>query len=199
MKKENIVETQTNPRQRIMDTALRLFFQQGYMATGINQIIQEAGVCKATFYANFPSKEDLCIEYVNLSHDLWIELLTREIERQQKPLDKLIAVFTFLEDWMSNCSYRGCGLMNIASEVPDAQSQIRNKVQERNQIMKDIIYKLVDNVRQSDPQYRQIPVAQIADYLFLIIQGSIVASQGAFSLAPIASARESFLKLLQSY
>lgn len=199
MKKEILTEIQTNPRQRIMDTAIRLFFQQGYMATGINQVIQEAGVCKATFYSNFPSKEDLCLEYVHVSHERWVDLLNKEISPHETPYEKLLSVFTFLQNWMSGCAYRGCGLMNIASEVPDTQSQIRDKVQERNQILKEIIYKLVDDLRMSDSRFQRIPVEQMADFLFLIIQGSIVASQGTVSVEPIASAKECFIKLLQSY
>src|SRR3990170_8711751 len=52
-------EVESQPRDRIIDTALRLFYEQGYLATGINQIIAESQVAKATFYSHFSSKENL--------------------------------------------------------------------------------------------------------------------------------------------
>ena len=51
-------------RERIIATANELFYRQGYHQTGINQIIEESGVAKATFYSNFKSKEELCVEYL---------------------------------------------------------------------------------------------------------------------------------------
>ena len=52
-------DTQSEARQRIINTALELFYRQGYLATGINQVIAESGVSKNTFYYYFPSKDDL--------------------------------------------------------------------------------------------------------------------------------------------
>ena len=48
-------------REKIIETANDLFYKQGYRATVVNQIIEEAGVSKPTFYSHFPSKEDLCL------------------------------------------------------------------------------------------------------------------------------------------
>jgi AcrR family transcriptional regulator len=186
----------SNPRDRIMETAVRLFFEQGYMATGINQVIDEAEVCKATFYANFPSKEDLCLEYITTSHERWMELLAAQIGRQKRPFDRLLAVFSFLEDWMKGCSYRGCGLMNVASEIPDLKSRLRDKVQERNQLLKDTIRGLVKDLKNSEKKYAALPVDQMSDYLFLIVQGAVVSSQGSADLKPIQAARKSFESLL---
>ena len=50
---------QLNPKDRILKTVERLFCEQGYLSTGINQIIAEAQVAKASFYQHFPSKEAL--------------------------------------------------------------------------------------------------------------------------------------------
>ncbi|MEM6772989.1 MAG: helix-turn-helix domain-containing protein, partial [Bacteroidota bacterium] len=49
----------------IIKTASRLFYDKGYNLTGINEIIAEAGIAKATLYSHFKSKEDLCLAYLN--------------------------------------------------------------------------------------------------------------------------------------
>ena len=53
-----------SPRQRLLDTATRLFYAEGIRAVGIDRIIAEAGVAKATFYNHFPSKDDLVLAYI---------------------------------------------------------------------------------------------------------------------------------------
>jgi AcrR family transcriptional regulator len=63
------------PRERILNTAYTLFHKQGYNNTGINQIIMEANVSKASFYAHFKSKDDLCIEFLNKRFDYWVSEL----------------------------------------------------------------------------------------------------------------------------
>jgi AcrR family transcriptional regulator len=74
-------EVESQPRDRIIDTALRLFYEQGYLATGINQIIAESQVAKATFYSHFPSKENLCIAYLQARHVVWMKWLEDSVDR----------------------------------------------------------------------------------------------------------------------
>ena len=50
-------------RENIVKTASELFYRNGYNSTGINEIIRESGIAKATLYNHFKSKEDLCLSY----------------------------------------------------------------------------------------------------------------------------------------
>lgn len=188
-----------NPRQRILDTAIRLFFERGYLATGINQIIEKAEVCKASFYSNFPSKEDLCLEYIRTSHTNWMVLLEKEINTQKNAYDRLLAIFTFLENWMGSCSYRGCGLMNISSEIPELKGRIRQLIQQRNEILKKSIYALVRDLKKSDSRFIRINVQEVTSFLLMIIQGAIASSQASAQAQPIRHARKIFKRFLGSY
>ena len=57
-------EENTSPRQKIIATAAPLFYREGYRAVGIDKIIAQSGVAKATFYKHFPSKDDLMVAWV---------------------------------------------------------------------------------------------------------------------------------------
>jgi len=62
-------------KERILETASHLFYEKGYNLTGINEIIEKAGVAKASLYSHFRSKEDICLAYLirmdgNLVKDL---------------------------------------------------------------------------------------------------------------------------------
>jgi AcrR family transcriptional regulator len=195
---ETIVQ-ETNTRQRILDTAIRLFFEQGYLATGINQIIKEAGACKSSFYSHFLSKEDLCLEYIKTSHDRWMALLGEEINRQKNAYERLMAIFTFIENWMNKCSYRGCGLMNISSEIPETNGRIRQLIQKRNDMLKKSVRALVQDLRDSGSRYLRMDVSEVTSFLLMIIQGAIVSSQTHAEAAPIQHAQRSFKRFLDSY
>ena len=52
-------------RERILDTAFRLFYARGLRAVGVDTIIAESGVAKATFYRHFPAKDDLILAYLD--------------------------------------------------------------------------------------------------------------------------------------
>jgi AcrR family transcriptional regulator len=59
------VEKPPSPRDRILQVAGRLFYSEGYRAVGIDRVIAEADVAKATFYKHFPSKDDLIVAWID--------------------------------------------------------------------------------------------------------------------------------------
>ena len=83
------------PRERIIETAQSLFFAQGYKATGINQIIKEAKVAKASFYDHFPSKDDLGEAYLNLSSEMVFNRFADVINSKSNPKEGLLGLFDF--------------------------------------------------------------------------------------------------------
>ena len=58
-------------KDRIVETASDLFYHNGYNQTGINQIIAEAGVAKASMYQHYRSKEDIAVAYLRKRHINW--------------------------------------------------------------------------------------------------------------------------------
>ena len=63
-------------RERILDTAFRLFYAHGVRGVGVDTIIASSGVAKATFYRHFPSKDDLAVAYARATYDeeRWVEM-----------------------------------------------------------------------------------------------------------------------------
>ena len=69
-----------NARARILSTACRLFYQQGIRATGINAIISQSGVAKATFFRHFPSKDALIVAWLRRPESRWLDRVQAEAE-----------------------------------------------------------------------------------------------------------------------
>jgi AcrR family transcriptional regulator len=104
---------------RILEAASRLFYEQGVRAVGVEAIADEAGVTKKTLYDCFGSKEDLILAYLRARDELWRATLVRHVtEHAGTPVERLLATFDALGDWMRERNPRGCALVNAFVELP---------------------------------------------------------------------------------
>ena len=183
-------------RDRIIETALNLFYKQGYLATGINQIIAESQVAKATFYAQFPSKEALCIAYLQARHEIWMGWLIASVKRNATPKETLLGVFSFLKQWMQESNYRGCAFLNIASEVPLSDSKIRNEVVRHKDGLQKYIKETIVDIFESGLGRTTIDPEKMAKTVYVLVEGAIVSSQNYSAIWPIETAQEAVEILL---
>ncbi|MEM7184121.1 MAG: TetR/AcrR family transcriptional regulator [Spirochaetota bacterium] len=108
------------PEKRILYTAIRLFYNQGYNATGINQIIKEAQVAKASFYDHYPSKEQLAKKVLR-KYQADIIWWLRNILRKSSTPDLLVKHFykAVLEHTQAkNEVYNGCPVALFSCQFP---------------------------------------------------------------------------------
>jgi AcrR family transcriptional regulator len=104
-------------RQRILDTAFRLFYARGIRAVGVDLIIAESGVAKATFYKHFPAKDDLVVAYLDKVDGIWTGQLTSAAEAAgPAPAEQLVGMFDALASACHREGYRGCAFINAAAE-----------------------------------------------------------------------------------
>ena len=104
-------------RQRILDTAFRLFYARGIRAVGVDLIIAESGVAKATFYKHFPAKDDLVVAYLDKVDVIWTGQLTSAAEAAgPAPAEQLVGMFDALASACHREGYRGCAFINAAAE-----------------------------------------------------------------------------------
>ncbi len=184
------------PKQRIIEMAVELFYAQGYLATGINQIIEEAGVSKASFYDHFKSKEDLCVAYLHERHNIFSGLLKDQISKCGTPLGRFMAPLDFLGIWLPDCNFRGCAFLNITSEITDIQSNVRKEVIYTKDGFKSVIRELTKDLRNSEAKYKHIDVDFISNAYYVLIEGTITASQIYGETWPVEEARKSIEKLM---
>lgn len=116
-------------RRRLLDTASRLFYTEGIRAVGIDRIIAEAGVAKATFYNHFPSKDDLVLAYIEEMDRLGRDAVSALPE--QPPRAMLAAIMGRISDAVTAGGWRGCPFLNAAAEYPDPTSPARQAIDAR--------------------------------------------------------------------
>ena len=107
------------PKDQLFQTAARLFYQQGYRATGVDTIAAESGIGKMTLYRHYPSKDDLIVAYLRDSDALFwrgFEAITAAV---LTPAGKLAAFFAALEEYVVSPACYGCPFLNAAAEYPE--------------------------------------------------------------------------------
>jgi AcrR family transcriptional regulator len=108
------------PRERILNAAYELFSRRGIRAVGTDEVIERAGVARATLYRHFATKNDLVLAVLERREQLWTHGL---IEAQSQlrgntPEEQLLAIFDVLNDWFqSRDGYEGCSFINVLLEL----------------------------------------------------------------------------------
>jgi AcrR family transcriptional regulator len=102
-------------RDRILTTALRLFYRDGIRATGIDKIIAESGVAKMSFYRHYPSKADLVRAFLAARHERWMGWFTGAVERRVDR-EGFAAIAGALTEWFGEEDFRGCAFINTVAE-----------------------------------------------------------------------------------
>ena len=158
-------------RDRILDVAKRLFYRDGYRATGIDKIIAEAGVAKMSFYRNFPSKNDLIADFLAWRHEDWMAWFTAAVEQRYAQRAELAVVADALGEWFAQADFRGCAFINSVAET-GATDEPRHLGQavEHKAGLERYIASLAQRMGLAQPQ-------QVAQEAMLCVEGMIVRAQ----------------------
>jgi AcrR family transcriptional regulator len=154
-------------RRRILDTATGLFYAEGVHAVGIDRIIAEAGVAKATFYHHFPAKDQLVRAYLEEQSQLRRTAVAQL--PAQPPRDTLLAIFNFVAELARQPGYRGCPFINAAAEYPDPASPVRLAIDEHRRWIREVMRELLVADGHRDPD-------RTADILMVVGDGLLVGS-----------------------
>lgn len=117
----------SEPRERLLATASRLFYAEGIGSVGVNRIVSESHVTLATLYRHFPGKEDLVLAYLRGVHDV----IARHAAESTDGLAGEAFVRAIAEDVTAETErpgFRGCAFINAASEYEDPESPVRRVV-----------------------------------------------------------------------
>jgi AcrR family transcriptional regulator len=107
-------------RDRILDTASRLFREQGVHPVGLQQIVDECGCGKNLLYRNFASKDDLVVAYLRRCRTEWEGVIDRAIEEAgPAPADQLVAAVRAVAGQVCDADYHGCPFLNTHAEFRD--------------------------------------------------------------------------------
>ena len=181
----------TNTREEIIRKGAELIHAQGFNATGLQQILQAAGIPKGSFYFYFKSKEDFGLEIINYFSAIISAIFTRYLsDKKIPPLKRLEKLFEFFEAAFQKSGYAlGCPIGNLSLELADTNERLRLQ-------LIGVIETLIAQIKlclQEAKREKSIPAslntADTARFIFHGFEGAILHMKVVKSIEPFRAFR----------
>lgn len=177
-------------RDHLLETALRLFNQHGYHATGIDLIIAEAGVAKTTLYRHFETKEDLILAVLERRDEQDRDAMRAYVEQRTKdPVERLLATFDFLEAWFRDEHFRGCIFMSAAGEHKETVNPVFQAAVLHKRLSLAYFEELAHAARVAEPK-------RLAAEMNMLHEGATAVAQMSRDVEPARQAKRMATQLL---
>jgi AcrR family transcriptional regulator len=158
-------------RERILEAAYGLFARRGIRAVGVDEIIDRAGVAKATLYRHFSSKDDLVLAFLGRREQLWtrewVEAEARK--RADTPEGRLLAIFDLFDEWFQRDDFEGCSFINVLLETADREHPVGRASADHLATIRSILRDFGEEAGLRDPD-------AFAHSWHILMKGSIVAA-----------------------
>jgi AcrR family transcriptional regulator len=158
------------PRERLLDTAYELFSRRGIRGVGIEEVIEHAGVAKATLYRHFPSKDDLVLAFLERRHQHWTDDIHEAQTRYSDggAEDRLLAIFDVLGERFRSEEFDAYlffnALLEMGAEHPAGRASVRHV-----EHIRSIVRQLADEAGLRDTE-------AFARSWHILMKGSIIAA-----------------------
>jgi AcrR family transcriptional regulator len=177
-----------------MQSACTLFYQEGIQAVGIQRLIDDAGIAKASLYAHFESKDELVAAYLEQRSVTW----RKEVEEQLGAAShlsaraRLLRVFDLFVAWVEGSDdFRGCPFQNACGEVADPSHPVKAVTKAHREWLRGLIVGLVHEIGLTSPD-------RLAGTLMVLLDGASASAMMERDATPARNARWAAEHLLDS-
>ncbi|WP_354643243.1 TetR/AcrR family transcriptional regulator [Kitasatospora camelliae] len=180
----------TQARARLLSTAEDLFYAEGIRAVGVDRILTESGVGRASFYRHFAGKDDLVVAVLQGRDIRWRQWLRESVDaRDLPPEQRPLAVFDALAERFARQDFRGCAFVNTMVEAADRGSAAHRVAAGHKASVVAYLDGLLTGAGYEDH-------AALAEQLVLLIDGAIVTAVREGTTEPALRARRIAAALL---
>lgn len=156
------------PRERLLDAANKLFYEEGIHTVGIDRVIEKAGVAKASLYSAFGSKDELVRAYLAARHERRKQRVEEVLAKHRTPRARLVAVFEVLGAIVADPSFRGCAFLRASAEPAD--KRVRAVCDDTRAWLRSVFLELAESGGARDPE-------RLVQQLVLLYDGATVGAQ----------------------
>ncbi len=184
----------TTPKEKLFQTAARLFYQHGYRAIGVDTIASESGIGKMTLYRHFPSKDDLIVAFLRQSDKEFWDYFEQSIKDAPTARAKLLAFFEALQQYVVSPACYGCPFINVTSEYPEVEYVGHQVALEHKQSVRVRFTQLAKEAGARQPE-------ALARSLLLLMDGAYMAARmyGASPSNPADAVSEAARQVIDAH
>jgi AcrR family transcriptional regulator len=173
----------------VLDAAEKLFYERGIQSVGMDQLRDTAGVPLKRVYQQYGSKEELVRAFLRRRDERWRRELAEHVEAHTDPVERLMAVFDWLEIWFREPGFRGCAWINAHGELGAFTPAVTRLVRAHKRAFERYLGRLVADAT--------LPV-ELTGELMLLAEGAMVTAGIFNTSAPARQARTAARKLIQA-
>ncbi|MEW9528408.1 TetR/AcrR family transcriptional regulator [Microbispora sp. NPDC049125] len=139
-------------RSRLLGTATRLFYAEGLHSVGIDRIVAEAKVTRATLYRHFPSKDELVVAYLRAADQAISDRAGEALGSGRPAADIVRAIARSIAEDIGSPGFRGCAFLNAVAEYPDPEHPVHRAVLAHRQWFLRTIIDLLAQTGETQPE-----------------------------------------------
>ena len=181
-------------REKLIQAGHEIFYREGFLAVGLDRLLNEVGCSKQTFYNHFESKDDLIVAVIDAHHLWWSTELQERLQRAagNDPRGQILAMFDVLHEIINDPEYRGCIYINAAVEFPLPHHPAHQSARQAKADSIKLLANLAEQAGASDPQ-------ALAEEIDMIIEGALTTRQVSPDCDVCAVARRVAETILEKY
>lgn len=176
-------------RNRLTETAIRLFCERGLTQVGINEIIREADVARMSLYNNFGSKEDLALAAYSLLSQRRQDAVDAAIDAAPEPKAAILAIFDLAEAFARAPSFRGCAFIGLSAHTGAGETGLTALIRRHKAWLRNRFTELAVEAGQHNP-------LALGRQLLALWDGALSDAFIEHDTAPIDAARSAAARLL---
>lgn len=184
------VRHRASARDRLLEAADELFYNEGINNVGIDRVIERAGVAKASLYAHFASKDELVRAYLEFRHQARKAKVDQRLARHRSPRERLLSLFDGIAESAARPGYRGCAFVRANAEHVGGEAA-RTVSDTARGWLRELFVSLAREAGARNP-------AALAQQLVLLYDGATVSAQMEGSPAAAHCARSLAASLLDA-
>ena len=179
--------------ERILSTASELFYREGVRAVGIQRVIDEAGIAKASLYAHYASKDELVAACLIKRGEAARAAFTARLARTDGDARRrVLALFEAQIETIESPEFRGCPFLNASSEIADASHPAKRVIAAQRTWLHTLMKDLVREAGVVSPD-------RVAGTLVVLFDGGLASSLADGSSAPARHARWAAEQILDAH
>lgn len=190
----------TNTREKLVETARKLFWEQGYGQTGVAQILKTAEVNSGSLYHFFPTKEDLLLAVLDwYTENLNPQVVQPVLDRVVDPIERIFGILDGYRQAILQTKFMfGCPIGNLVLELGHTHPAARQKLTLNFRNWSKAIEQCLDDAADRLPE--SVDRQQLSLFVLVTMEGAVMLARSYHSIEPydaaVSQLREYFERLL---
>jgi TetR/AcrR family transcriptional regulator, transcriptional repressor for nem operon len=182
----------------VLEKAKNLFWQKGYEATSMEDLVNELGISRSSLYDTFGDKEKLYCKTLNIYCSENVYTLIEKALQTDNPLQFIKDIFTsIITDVKKDADKKGCYIVNALVELVNANSKVAQIVEDNNAAFEKMIEQLITKGQRDNSIQSKKSAKQLARFLFTTICGIKVSAKANTSAKNLREVADVALEALQ--